>query len=69
MVLASACALLCLLVRRLFMYLFVQCENRCRQLSISFHLHRLQSGEMSCLRMSCFGSVLGIAHSKFLVLV
>jgi len=46
-------ALLCLLVRRLFMCLFVQHERRCRQLSFCLSGHKLQSGEISCLR-TCF---------------
>jgi len=53
-VLASACtALLCRLVRRLFMCLFVQHDSKWRQLSFSFNGHRLHSGEISCLRI-CF---------------
>lgn len=55
-VLASACVvLLCLLVVRLFMCLFVLHDIRCRHVLLSPRLQRLHSGEMSCLS-TCFSS-------------
>lgn len=52
--LANACTtLLCLLVRRLFISLFVQPNDRCRK---KINVPRLQIVEILCLRMSFFGS-------------
>lgn len=49
----SACActttLLCILVLRLFICLFVKHERRWRQLSFRFNRHKSRSVEMSCL--------------------
>ena len=51
---ALACTtLLCRLVQRLFMCLFVQHESKCRHVSFSRSGERLHSGEMSCLK-ACF---------------
>ena len=51
---ARAClALLCLLVMKLFMYLFVQHEGKHRRFSFCFRGHRFHSG------MSCFGVYFG----------
>lgn len=54
-VLTSLCvALLCQLVSKLLMCLFVQHDSRCRYVSIPFRLQRLHNGEMSCLSMWYF---------------
>jgi hypothetical protein len=47
-------ALLCWLVHRLYMCLFVQHDGRCRQLLFCLRGYKLHNGEMSCLRMYFF---------------
>lgn len=60
-VFANACtALLCLLLQRLSIYLFVQHGNKCRQLLFYFNVQRLHSGCKYGLNICFLRQFLGI---------